>query len=149
MLTDSSEDSESAESSVVGFFFVATFLSCFSCFFCSRFNAAAYMSNFPLDAALRANMGASWAERATSFLRTQTGARSLEPREGNAPDAILSRAEAALASGDLVVTLAEITTLPAEAQPALAEWRVIAETRLAAALAVADLAATIGKWGRR
>ncbi len=98
-----------------------------------------------LDAALRANMGASWAERATSFLRTQTGARSLEPRDGNDPDAILSRAEAALAAGDLVLALSELTALPAESQLALAEWRTAAETRLAAAQAVADLAATIGK----
>src|SRR5690606_16625940 len=31
-----------------------------------------------------------------AFLKTQLGARSLEPREGTDPDAILSRAEAAL-----------------------------------------------------
>ena len=44
-----------------------------------------------LEAALRADMGESWTERATSFLRNQTGARSLTPREGTDPDAILSR----------------------------------------------------------
>ncbi len=98
-----------------------------------------------LEAALRANMGESWSERVTSFLRTQTGARSLEPRQGNDPDAILSRAEAALTQGDLPAALAEIATLPPEAQPAMADWRMLAERRLAAAKAVADLAATIGE----
>ncbi len=52
-----------------------------------------------LDAALRADVGEGWDERLTTFLRTQTGARSLEPREGDDPDAILSRAEAALQTG--------------------------------------------------
>ena len=112
---------------------------------------AALQDGFPpaarlaLDAALRANMGASWAERATSFLRTQTGARSLEPHEGSDPDAILSRAEAGLTAGDLATALTEITALPPEAQPALAEWRGLAERRMMAVQAVADLAATIGK----
>lgn len=98
-----------------------------------------------LEAALRANMGESWSERVTSFLRTQTGARSLEPREGTDPDAILSRAEAALAAGDLPIALTELAALPAEAQAALADWHATAETRIAAAQAVADLAATIGE----
>ena len=98
-----------------------------------------------LDAALRANMGASWSERAASFLRSQTGARSLEPREGSDPDAVLSRAEAALNAGDLAAVLTELQALPPEAQPALAQWRALAETRLAAQAAIAALAATIGK----
>lgn len=112
---------------------------------------AALQDSFPiaaraaLESALRANMGESWSDRVTSFLRTQTGARSLEPREGTDPDAILSRAEAALATGDLPTTLTELATLPPEAQPALTAWRATAEKRLVAAQAVADLAATIGE----
>lgn len=112
---------------------------------------AALQNSFPeaaraaLEAALRANMGESWTDRVTSFLRTQTGARSLAPREGSDPDAILSRAEAALATGDLATTLTEISALPAEAQTALQGWRTTAETRMAAQQAVADLAATIGE----
>lgn len=98
-----------------------------------------------LEAALRANMGESWSQRVTSFLRSQIGARSLEPREGTDPDAILSRAEAAVAVGDLTAALTEITALPAEAQPALADWRAMAEQRLAAVQAVADLATHIGE----
>ena len=76
-----------------------------------------------LEAALRADMGDSWTDRAMSFFRTQTGARSLTPREGSDPDAILSRAEAALAKGDLVTTLAELDSLPEVARTAMADWR--------------------------
>lgn len=112
---------------------------------------AGLQDNFPqaaraaLEAALRANMGESWSERVTSFLRTQTGARSLEPRDGNDPDAILSRAEAALTRADLPTALAEIATLPPEAQPAMADWLAMAEKRLAAIKAVAAIAAIIGE----
>ena len=98
-----------------------------------------------LDTALRANMGQSWATRAASFLRSQTGARSLEPREGSDPDAILSRAEALLSTGDLTAALTELASLPPEAQPALADWRAMAETRIAADLAIAALAVKIGE----
>ena len=73
-----------------------------------------------LEAALRADMGSSWTERATNFLRAQTGARSLDPREGDDPDAILSRAEAAVSAGDLATALTEIAALPEPAQTAMA-----------------------------
>ena len=98
-----------------------------------------------LDAALRANMGESWSERAASFLRSQTGARSLEPREGSDPDAVLSRAEAAVNTGDLITALTELQALPPEAVAALASWQEMAETRLAAEHAIAALAATFGE----
>lgn len=96
-----------------------------------------------LEAALRANMGEGWSDRVANFLRTQTGARSLTPREGNDPDAILSRAEAALAAGDIAVALSEIAALPPEAQPALADWQAMAQMRQAAVAAVAGLAAAM------
>ena len=98
-----------------------------------------------LDAALRANMGESWSERAASFLRSQTGARSLEPREGSDPDAVLSRAEAAVNTGELTTALTELQALPPEAVAALAPWQEMAETRLAAEHAIAALAATFGE----
>ena len=97
-----------------------------------------------LEAALRADMGDSWTDRAMSFFRTQTGARSLTPREGSDPDAILSRAEAALAKGDLVATLAELDTLPEVARAAMADWRSTADQRLSAITALRELADTIG-----
>lgn len=90
-----------------------------------------------LDAALRSDMGDTWSERATNFLFAQTGARSLTPQEGNDPNAILSRAEAALLNGDLGLTLTELSALPAAAQSALTEWRGLAEQRQAGLKALA------------
>lgn len=97
-----------------------------------------------LEAALHADLGASWTERAGNFLRAQTGARSLSPREGNDPDAILSRAEAAIGAGDVAGTLALIKTLPEAAQTAMSGWTALAEHRLAAEAALAELAAKTG-----
>ncbi len=97
-----------------------------------------------LEAALRANMGESWSERVGNFLRTQVGVRSLTPRDGPDPDAILSRAEAALTAGDVTQALAEIATLPTPAQDALSAWRVRAQLRLDAQAALAALLAKAG-----
>lgn len=97
-----------------------------------------------IEAALRANMGDSWTERATSFLLSQTGARSLTPREGNDPDAILSRAEAALGAGDLEKVLGELSSLPEPAQAAMVQWRAQAKVRQDGVRALADLATKIG-----
>ncbi|NCM97487.1 MAG: hypothetical protein GW948_09390, partial [Rhodobacterales bacterium] len=112
---------------------------------------AALQAAFPeaaraaLDAALRADMGTSLTQRMTAFLRTQTGARSLTPREGTDPDAVLSRAEAALLGGDLAGAQAEIGALPPEAQAAMADWQALAERRLAATDALAALVAAMAK----
>ncbi len=97
-----------------------------------------------LEAALRANMGESWSERVGNFLRTQVGVRSLTPRDGPDPDAILSRAEAALTAGDVALALAEMATLPTPAQDALSAWRVRAQLRLDAQAALAALLAKAG-----
>ena len=93
-----------------------------------------------LDDARRADMGASWTDRVTAFLQTQTGARSLTPREGNDPDAILSRAEAQVGAGDLAAALTELAALPDAAKASLADWQAQARLRLDAAAALADLA---------
>jgi hypothetical protein len=57
-----------------------------------------------------------------AFLRAQLGLRSLEPRPGDDPDAVLSRAEAALRDGRLTDTLAEIEQLPEPARVVLSDW---------------------------
>ena len=89
----------------------------------------------------RATMGDSWTSRAKAFLMTEAGIRSLKPREGTDPDAILSRADAAVQAGDLQKALAEIATLPAEGQEAMAGWTARAAQRIEATDAVAALAA--------
>ncbi|QUS36452.1 COG4223 family protein [Falsirhodobacter algicola] len=92
-----------------------------------------------LEASLRADSGATWGERTRAFLRSQTGARSLAPREGDDPDAILSRAEAALGNGDIAGALDEIRALPLEGQAAMSDWRAEAGRRLAAVEAMTSL----------
>lgn len=72
-----------------------------------------------------------WGARLTDFLAAQTGARSLTPREGDDPDAVLSRAEFALAEGRLADALAEVKTLPEPIRAPLADWIARAEARLA------------------
>lgn len=95
-----------------------------------------------LAAARRAEAGqGSAGDRIGAFLRTQFGARSLTPREGNDPDAILSRAEAALNAGELKDALDEIATLPEAGQQAMSGWVAKAQKR-ADALAAADTLAS-------
>ncbi|MFU8834676.1 MAG: COG4223 family protein [Roseovarius sp.] len=79
----------------------------------------------------------------TGFLRAQLGVRSLSPREGNDPDAILSRAEAALAQGRLGDALAEIETLPEGARAALDDWGAQASMRRDALAAAEALSAAM------
>ncbi|MDS9466244.1 hypothetical protein RGQ15_01485 [Paracoccus sp. MBLB3053] len=86
-------------------------------------------SEFP--AAARAGLRASLDAEADSggamdmisnFLRVQTGARSVQPREGSDPDAILSRADAAIEAGDVKGALDEVAALPQAGQQAMSDW---------------------------
>lgn len=83
--------------------------------------------------------GTTW-DRMTAFLRSQSGARSLSPRAGEDPDAVLSRAEAALGAGDLATAISEIGALPEAGKARMGEWVALAERRIAAVKAVAALA---------
>jgi hypothetical protein len=65
------------------------------------------------------------------FLKRQLGARSVAPREGNDPDAILSRVEGAVHQGHLTDALAEAEALPQEAKSAMSDWLDSVATRLA------------------
>ena len=94
-----------------------------------------------LEAALRADMGQTWGERVGNFLRSQTGARALTPREGSDPDAILSRVEAALRSANLQTALTEAAALPDAAKDAMAPWIAAAQLRADALVAFASLPA--------
>lgn len=107
---------------------------------------AALAASFPaaaraaLSAALRAEAeGAGAMQRLGAFLRSQTGARSLEPREGADADAVLSRAEAALGRADLAAALDELALLPDPAGAAMAGWIASATARLDAARAIEAL----------
>jgi hypothetical protein len=78
-----------------------------------------------------------------AFLRHQLDVRSVEPREGDDPDAILSRAEAALRDSRLTDALAEIATLPEAAQAPMGAWIAAAEGRVAALSALQALVETL------
>lgn len=77
------------------------------------------------------------------FLRRQLGARSVTPREGADPDAVLSRAEAAVRDGRLSDALAEVDSLPEPAQAALQDWRNDANARDAAEAAALALSQSL------
>ena len=81
--------------------------------------------------------------RVEGFFRRQLGVRSLEAREGDDVDAILSRAEATLAEGDLEATLAELEALPEEARAPLQEWIASAEDRVIIRDAATELASQL------
>ena len=85
----------------------------------------------------------STADRLGNFLRAPTGARSTAPRAGDDPDAVLSRAGAAIEAGDLDTTLSEIDALPAPAQAAMGDWLGAARARLAARDALPELINTV------
>lgn len=68
-----------------------------------------------------------------SFFAKQLGARSVAPREGDDPDAVLSRVGAAVEAGRISDALAEADTLPDGAKAPLAEWVEQANLRLTAA----------------
>ena len=96
-----------------------------------------------LPIAIRETSGEGAMNRVTAFLQSQVGGRSLEPREGDDPDAILSRAEADVQAGDISAALRELDNLPSAAQAVMAPWVEDANARLSATDAMAEFAAVL------
>ena len=69
--------------------------------------------------------------------------RSLEEREGDTPDAVLSRAEARLRDGQVARALEELQALSDPGRQAMSDWIERAQTRVAAQAALDDLAAAL------
>lgn len=105
---------------------------------------SALQADFPdlarqaLHLAREASGAEGWGDRLVDFLAAQTEARSLTPREGDDPDAILSRAEFALSEGRLADALAELGTLDTSIRAPFADWITRAEARLAVDTALED-----------
>jgi hypothetical protein len=78
-----------------------------------------------------------------AFVQRQLGARSVSPRDGDDPDAVLSRAEAAVASNALTAALAELEGLPEAARTALSGWEAKARARQSALAAAEALAQSL------
>ena len=98
-----------------------------------------------IDAATRAGVDDGSVSRFSAFVRTQLGARSLSPHEGEDADAILSRAEAALHDGNLTSALKELSTLSEAGRAPMAGWvaqATIREQALGAAATLADALAS-------
>ena len=106
---------------------------------------ASLRDSFPdaAHAAIRASIMAGAGEglfaRSRAFLQAQTASRSLEPREGLAPDAVLSRIEARLKENDLNGALAQSSQLPSESVAAMQGWLTAARTRADAIAALETL----------
>jgi len=81
----------------------------------------------------------------TSFFKSQLNVRSLTPKEGTDPDAVLSRAENWLAQGDVPNTLRELSALPIDAVAVFKPWTDAANNRMQAQTEVADLLAHLPK----
>jgi hypothetical protein len=77
------------------------------------------------------------------FLRNHLGVRSLEPKEGDDADAILSRAAAPLGDGRLTDAMAELQSLPELARVELTDWMTQATRRTDAVAAAETLSATV------
>ncbi|SLN69416.1 hypothetical protein ROG8370_03277 [Roseovarius gaetbuli] len=107
----------------------------------------ALMETFP--AAARSALAAARADSDQgtagigSFFKNQLGVRSLLPREGDDPDAVLSRIEAAVGEGRLGDAMAEIETLPEVAQDKLSGWAADVSRRKEAVAAAEALADTL------
>lgn len=106
---------------------------------------AGLQSSFPESA--RAGLAAARAEvpesdvvGITGFIQRQLNVRSITPREGDDPDAILSRVQAAVSAGDLTTALTEAEALPAAARDAMNDWLEAATARKTAQDAADTLA---------
>ena len=97
------------------------------------------LARVSLQAARREGEGTGFG----AFLKAQLGIRSLSPREGNSPDAVLSRAEAAVSVGNLELALAELIDLPKSGQPVLQDWSERVKARLTVVNALSEISRTM------
>ena len=77
------------------------------------------------------------------YIKRHLGARSVAPRDGDDPDAILSRAGALVDQGKIAEALSELDALPETARAALSDWQAAARTRIAAVVAADDLSQSL------
>jgi len=92
-----------------------------------------------LAASIKENSGDSISDKLGSFFQSQVGGRSIEPREGDDPDAVLSRAEAAIKAGKVTEALSLINMLPDAGKAAMQSWISAASSRKDASAALSEL----------
>lgn len=96
-----------------------------------------------LAAARREGVAGEAASGVLAYLRNQFDVRSVVPHEGSDPDAVLSRAQAALADNRLADALAELDALPEVARAEMSGWIAAATARRAAIVATDSLAQSL------
>ncbi len=96
-----------------------------------------------LAAARKETAGGSMSGRFGAFMQNQLGVRSLAPSEGDDPDAVLSRAEAATREARLTDAVSELAALPDGGRLIMADWMALATTRAEALAAADELAASL------
>ncbi|MFD2172967.1 COG4223 family protein [Rhodobacter lacus] len=112
-------------------------------------SAAMLQETFPdaaraaLAVARKVDAGDSVMGKLGTFLLAQTGARSLTAREGNSPDAVLSRAQAAVDDSKFETAVAELAALPEQAQAEMTSWKAMVEARMTAQAAISELAQSV------
>ncbi len=79
------------------------------------------------------------------FLRSTFNVRSVAPREGASPDAVLSRIDAAVSDGRITDALAEAETLPEVVRGAMSDWLGAAQSRADAQSALEVLSQAINE----
>lgn len=84
-----------------------------------------------LKASIEAEAGPGIGAKLKAFLKAQLGARSLEEKAGDDPDAILSQAEAALDRGELRQSVDLVGRLPDAGKAEMTDWLDAARSRLA------------------
>lgn len=94
-----------------------------------------------IRSSIEAGAGDGVIARARAFLDAQIASRSLSPRDGMDPDAVLSRVEDALKRDDLAAALTQAEQLPSESKAALAGWIAAAQQRADATAGLAALEA--------
>jgi hypothetical protein len=96
-----------------------------------------------IRSSIMAGAGEGVLARTRAFFGAQVASRSLTPREGVSPDAVLSRVEDRLRRDDLDGALAEAGQLPSEAQAAMGAWLAAARLRAGAVDGLAALEAAL------
>ncbi|MDG3041246.1 COG4223 family protein [Roseicyclus marinus] len=100
-----------------------------------------------LPRALQEAAGDSMGDRLGAFVMGQIGGRSVAPREGDDPDAVLSRIGAAIEAGELDTVLTELAALPEGAQAELAPWAAGVQARATAVDGLAILSDALASSG--
>lgn len=93
----------------------------------TSFSSAAHTA---LKASIKSQEPTGLGDKLGLFLKSQVTVRSLEPKEGSDPDAVLSRVQGFLNDDNLAAAIEQASTLPDAAKSSISDWLDNANTRL-------------------